>query len=132
MLEFLGIYFPINFNQLNEAASMQVAATSLFQQGTTKYTWMVLHILMKIVAPNLYSTTNLSKRLLKRKTSVEIIFLFSLLMFYYEILLQHTAQNGDYRWPKNLTQFCSIKWTLWFGKICVLSTISRCTFSPFC
>ena len=38
MLGFLGIYFPINFNQLNEAASMQVAATSLFQQGTTKYT----------------------------------------------------------------------------------------------
>ena len=40
--------------------------------------------------------------------------------YYYDIL----HQNDDYRWPKNLTQFCSIKWTLWFGKICVLSTIS--------
>ena len=36
----------------------------------------------------------------------------------------NTVLNDDYNWPKNPTQFCSIKRTLLFGKICVLSSVS--------
>ena len=56
--------------------------------------------------------------------SVEFDLLFAVKVLVQNIITTYCTKNDDYWWPKNLTQFSSIKWTLWFGKICVLSTIS--------
>ena len=83
-------HFPINFILvccINWVYAMLGYYCIILKCITMYWNWYCTQMLMKIVvAPNLYPTTNMSKRLLKEKNECRDFFSFLLLMYCYVLL----------------------------------------------